>query len=89
MITKILSRAQFNDTLIKEGWLTSTNDRFLICPFNINVRVCKTSGTFFTGMHCGHDYVIVGKLSNLRDTNWEYDDALGLISNGLAAFRIK
>lgn len=87
--TLIQSRKQFDTLLIKEGWVIGQNDRFLICPFNSDIRVCRSNGTFFKGMWCGVDYVVVGKLTNLKDESWEFDDQTNLISNEIFALRIK
>ena len=86
---KIVSRKQFDDILLQNGWTQGINSRFLICPFDNTIRVCRSNGTFFTGQYGGIDYVVIAKITNIRRVSWQYDNVTGLISNNLVALRIK
>lgn len=89
MITQVESRKQLDSLLIKEGWKIGQNDRFLLCPFDQDIRYNRKSGVIFTGVEYSFDYTVFAKISNIKDIVWKYDDVTGLLSNPVMAVRVK
>jgi len=88
MITKILSRKQFDELLRTEGWFNYPGKDYLVCPFDNSIYL-SPHGTFSRGNIYQPDYEVITKITNIKDGNWVYDDATGLMYNGLIALKVK
>lgn len=94
MIIKIETRTDFNNLLTNNGWKIDTQYQYgagyLICPYNVDIRICVRTGTIFTGTpySSGQNYIVLGKISNLKYVTWEFDDQTNLLYNQVFAMKI-